>query len=83
MVSRGANKSHLFSTTSLASTAPAATMMVVPRDLRLGFIDFDFAAFEAGTIELLDSLLCLVVARHLDEGKARALTRITICNQVG
>jgi hypothetical protein len=39
-------------------------------------------AVEADTIELLDSLLRLAAARHLDEGKALAPTRITIRDQI-
>jgi hypothetical protein len=39
-------------TAAVTTTAPAAAATaVVPRDLGLGFIDFDFAAVEAGTIE--------------------------------
>ncbi len=50
--------------------------------LGFGFIDNDLAAVEAGTVEFLDSLLRLAVARHLDEAKASALTRITIRDHV-
>ena len=67
----------------LPAISTAATTAVVPWGLRLGFIDNDLAAVEAGTVEFLDSLLRLAVARHLDETKASALTRITIRDHVG
>ncbi len=67
---------------AISATTATAAMMVLPWGLRLGFIDNDLVAVEAETVEFLDSLLRLAVARHLDEAKAPALTRITIRDHV-
>ena len=54
--------------------AIVAATVVVLWSLLPGFINFNLAAVEAGTIEFLNSLLRFSVARHIDEGKALALT---------
>jgi hypothetical protein len=68
--------------TAATATTIATATAVAPWRLQCGFIYFDLTAVETETIEFLDSLLCLAVARHLDEGKALALTRITIRDHV-
>jgi len=65
-----------------AAAVPTTTSAAGPLLLGFGFIDNDLVAVEAGTVEFLDSLLRLAVARHLDEAKAPALTRITIRDHV-
>ncbi len=62
---------------SAAAVRPTTSAPRLPL-LGFGFIDSDLTTVEAGTIEFLDSLLRLAVARHLDEAKALALTGITI-----
>ena len=50
--------------------------------LRFSLVDRHWLAVAVGTVEFLDCLLRLALARHLDEAKALALTRITIRDHV-
>ncbi len=66
-----------------AAAVPTTTSAAAgPLLLGFGLIDRHRPAIAVGAIEFLDSLLRLAIARHLDEAKALALTRITICDHV-
>jgi len=68
--------------TILAAAVPTTTSAAGPLLLGFGLIDLHRPAIAVGAIKFLDSLLRLAIPRHLDKGKALALTRITICDDV-